>query len=370
MTGSTGCELTRALMRPHECPLLTPSQTELLIRQGRAADVLGQLAHKFRRAGVWDDVPEGARMHLASAEKLAQRQHVELHYEVAEIGRVLAAAGIRGVLLKGAAYVLLGLEVAQGRLVSDVDVLVDSQQLAEAESALMLAGWITTNPDTYDQSYYRRWMHELPPMRHVARGAVLDLHHAILPKTAKLSPATDLLLREVVVLEDCPDLAVLSRYDMVLHSAVHLMFEGELELGFRGLLDLDSLITEFSVEANFWPQLVARATLLNLQWPLFLALRYMASLIGTAVPPASQELLKKACGPRASGWRLRWLDRLYGRALQPDHASLDDRWTGLARFLLYIRSHALRMPYRLLLPHLIRKSIKGMSDMKTREVGA
>ena len=47
---------------------------------------------------------------------------------------------------------------------------------------------------------------------------------------------------------------------------------------------------------------------------------------------------------------------MLGLALQPDHPSCDSRWTGLARWLLYVRSHALRMPMRLLVPHLLRKS--------------
>ena len=34
----------------------------------------------------------------------------------------------------------------------------------------------------------------------------------------------------------------------------------------------------------------------------------------------------------------------------------DARWTGLARWLLYVRSHYLRMPLSLVVPHLVRKA--------------
>jgi hypothetical protein len=64
---------------------------------------------------------------------------------------------------------------------SDVDVLVPRDRLADVEAALMLAGWASTNPSEYDQHYYRRWMHELPPLQHIRRQTVLDVHHAILP---------------------------------------------------------------------------------------------------------------------------------------------------------------------------------------------
>jgi hypothetical protein len=43
-------------------------------------------------------------------------------------------------------------------------------------------------------------------------------------------------------------------------------------------------------------------------------------------------------------------------ALRPNHPSCDGPWTPLARWLLYVRAHWLRMPLRLLLPHLLRKA--------------
>ncbi|UUZ51358.1 nucleotidyltransferase family protein [Massilia sp. B-10] len=47
--------------------------------------------------------------------------------------------------------------------------------------------------DPYDQRYYRVWMHEIPPMQHVQRGSVIDVHHAILPLTAAARPDPALL---------------------------------------------------------------------------------------------------------------------------------------------------------------------------------
>jgi len=50
------------------------------------------------------------------------------------------------------------------------------------------------------------------------------------------------------------------------------------------------------------------------------------------------------------------MDALYKRALVPVHPSCDLYMTSLARWLLYIRAHYLRMPMYLLIPHLIRKA--------------
>jgi hypothetical protein len=73
-------------------------------------------------------------------------------------------------------------------------VLVPHGGLPSVEAALMLRGWATGKTTAYDQRYYRRWMHELPPLRHIGRQTWLDVHHAILPITARLKPDSAKLL--------------------------------------------------------------------------------------------------------------------------------------------------------------------------------
>ncbi len=152
--------LLEALHQPASMAVLSPGAWDLLIRQARRADVLARLGESARFHGLWDALPAQPRRHLESAMKLAQRQHVELRHEVQAIARALEPVGEPAVLLKGAAYVQAGLAASRGRMVSDVDILVPRQRLAEVESALMMAGWVQTNRDAYDQQYYRKWMHE------------------------------------------------------------------------------------------------------------------------------------------------------------------------------------------------------------------
>jgi hypothetical protein len=61
------------------------------------------------------------------------------------------------------------------------------------------------------------------------------------------------------------------------------------------------------------------------------------------------------------------MDALFGRALAPEHASCADGLTGLARELLYIRGHWLRMPLHLLLPHLFHKAFLAEREAEKRE---
>ena len=337
---------------------LSPVQWDLVVRQARRADVLARIAGLLQAQGAWDAVPFAPRQHLASALALVTRQQRELHFEVAQIARALQPIGLPVVLLKGGAYALAGLQASVGRMVSDVDILVPRERLVDVETALMLGGWMHTNHDAYDQHYYRTWMHELPPLRHLRRGAVLDVHHALLPGTAKVRPRTERLLQAAQSLPGHPDVQVLAPHDTVLHSAAHLFHESDFTRGFRGIVDLDALMREFADLPEFWSLLMERATVLELQWPLHHALRYTQAMLGTPVPAHALAALEPSVGQQA--WVCRWRDAVYLRTLQPDHASTSDRWTPLARSLLYLQGHRLRMPMHMLLPHLLRKALRGL----------
>ena len=50
------------------------------------------------------------------------------------------------------------------------------------------------------------------------------------------------------------------------------------------------------------------------------------------------------------------MDALFDRAMAPEHESCATTLTPLARQILYVRGHWLRMPLRLLVPHLAHKA--------------
>lgn len=360
--------LAEVLCRPEAMSQLSLADWDLLLRQGRVADVLARLCELAEDEGLEAALPSQVLRHLKAAQLVARRQHVELVYEAQHVRDALASEGVPLVLLKGAAYVLAGLQAGKGRMVSDIDLLIPRERLADVESALMKAGWLSSTRDPYDQQYYRRWMHEIPALRHIHRGSVLDVHHSVVPPTAGYGLDVQKMLDAVVPLPGMAGVFVLSDVDMVLHSAVHLMHEGELEMGFRGLVDIDALVNEFALaDAAFWDRLSERAISLNLQRPVFLALRYAQRLLGTAISQTCLERLREAAASLGDK-RLGWLDTLYERGLRPVHPSLDDRYSGWARSALYVRSHWLRMPPHLLVPHLLRKAGRRlMEGFKTRE---
>lgn len=347
--------LQQALGHPSALTSLNGRDWDHLIRLLRVADLTARVAHMAQQAQVWNALPEAPRRYLASGLHLAQRQHRELSFELRELDATLASLGQPVVLLKGAAYVAAACDAAQGRMVSDVDVLVRQDSLQGVESILMKAGWISKATSEYDQRYYRTWMHELPPMTHIKRGTVLDVHHAIMPLSARVHPSSELLLQSARPLPGFACLHVLAPMDQVLHSATHLMHEGEFDLGTRGLVDLDALLREHGQASDFWPNLVTRASDLQLTRPLFYALRYAGMMLGTAVPQDVLAELDQATGARPAALQLKWMDAMFRRVLCPPHPLVADRWTPLARGFLYLRGHWLRMPPGLLTLHLLRK---------------
>ena len=356
--------LNDALARPASLPSLRLAQWDLLIRQARGADLLARIASGYQTLGLTQQISPRPRMHLESAAKLAQRQHREILWEVEQISDALAHIGVDFVLLKGAAYVKRELNAAAGRTMSDVDILVARVDIAAVETALMMKGWMSEAKSAYDQRYYRTWMHELPPMRHFKRGTVIDVHHALLPTTARLHPSSSKLMVAATAIEPGGRVKVLEPVDMVLHSATHLFHEGELERGFRGLVDIDALLREFGPENGFWDRLVPRALELQLSRPLFYALRYTGMMLGTFVPPTVVEAVANTPGGRRPGPMRALMDALFLRALRPFHPTCADAFTPAARWLLYLRGHWLRMPPGLLLIHLVRKAVT--SDKKVK----
>ena len=325
------------------------------LRLARASNLLGRISRDIFARDLSHKVPTPVLPHLVAADRLVTHQQVSTVREGRFIAQALSGLDIPVVLLKGAAYAAAGLPAASGRLFGDVDILVPRASINAVEAALMMRGWSIGSIDPYDNRYYRQWMHELPPMAHLQRGTVIDVHHNILPQTIGYAPDASLLLDDSLPVGES-GLRVLSPVDMVIHSAVHLFHEGELKNGLRDLLDLCSLMDDFSGRNTaFWGRLTSRASELGLVWPLHLALRYSHMIFGLAVPGEALD----AMVARSSLGALRQatLDAIYTRAFLPEHPIASRPSVGFARTVLYVRSHALRMPMHRLLVHLGRKAI-------------
>jgi hypothetical protein len=349
---------------PTHQPSPSLREWESLLGQARQAGLQGRLAHHFLANGWLDQVPPGPQVHLQSALRLAERQWHEVTWEARCIRRALSAIDTPIVVLKGAAYLLANLPAARGRIFSDIDLMVSRQAIDAVEDALFAAGWISEERNPYNIRYYREWMHEIPPVRHVHRGTTIDLHHTITPPTSRFKVDGADLLSRIQPIPGQPGLYTLHPVDMVLHSAAHLFMEGDFGRGLRDLLDLNDLVIHFSRAPGFWDELLDRATHLGLQIPLSHALIHLNRLFSTAPP---QRLEQQVQSLDRSTMSRHVMSSLLGLALRPDHPHCDGPYTGLARWLLYVRSHHLRMPMYLAMPHLVRKAFMRLKKKQPEE---
>lgn len=343
---------------------------ELLLRQLRASDLTASFGTKLHDADLQQYIPSNLRWHFEAAKRVCDRHHEAVFWEIRELQNALGYRGIPVVVLKGSAYLISKKLAAKGRVFFDIDILVPRHALSDAENILKRHGWAPSHLNKHDQRYYREWSHEIPPMIHRIRETVLDVHHNIVPPTAKIKPDATKLLADAVTVEGREEIYVLSPVDMLLHSATHLFFEGEFGHGLRDLVDLDNLIIELSTAPEFWDSLLERAEAQQLTRPMFYALHYCSTMLGTPIPNHVLEKIK-AFAPKR--WHKKWMDALFLRALQPDHVTCNNWLSAFARWSLYLRAHYLRLPLHLLVPHLLYKTFiapyeEHRKAQKSREI--
>ena len=326
-------------------------QWNALIAVARAERLIGALAVRLEGRGL----PVEVEAVLADARRSSEQERRAALWEADCCRRALKDYHGKAVLLKGTAYVAANMDAGAGRSIGDLDILVAEKDLDEVEKALLAAGWEWVKEDAYDDQYYRRWMHELPPLIHRERDRMIDVHHTILPRTARPSPDPAAMLASAIALQ--PDahqkgvrlakfsswhgLHVLSPADMVCHAIAHLFADGEMDGGLRNLWDIDRMLREFAGSANFWDALAVRARRHQLLSHVRRALRLSERIYGTPV----DEKLRGQDSRMDNLFEARLMARDgWGRQTRP-----------LLRLAFTIRGHAMRMPPAMLARHLWTK---------------
>ncbi|MGW8277987.1 nucleotidyltransferase domain-containing protein [Sphingomonas aurantiaca] len=337
--------LARALADPASIAGLDADGWTAVLAMARAEQLIGTLAMRVDGLAM----PAAVKAILDDARAAAEHGRRAALWEAEMARRALAAVDCPVVLLKGTAFVAAGLSAGQGRSIGDLDILVPRESIDTVEAALLAAGWEWVKPDPYDDAYYRRWMHELPPLIHRERDRMIDVHHTILPLTARITPDPVALIDDSVTLEN--GLRVLSPENMVVHAAAHLLADGDLAGGLRNLWDIDRLCREFGdQDPDFCLTVMEAGHHHGLRNEVARALRLASQMFDTPVkgyalpicfhlePQPRDRLFRRRITAR-DGW---------GRPTRP-----------LTRLAFYIRSHWLRMPPAMLARHLWTKFRKA-----------
>ena len=261
--------------------------------------------------------------------------------------------------LKGSAYHFNEMKNFTGRMMSDIDLLVKEKDLPIVENALKKSGWATQNINDYDQKFYRNWAQEIPPLKHIFRQVDLDVHFNILPKTIKESLNGKHLFEQSIPLASDPCEKVLKPHAMLAHSAIHLFYESEYKKGLRDLYDIAIFINDYGDDKFFWQELIKLQEDIGNQQSLYFALRYSQKIYQVKIPKLIQEYFECYKPPSLI---LKILDFCFiavFTSMYPHHRKFGYK---IPLFILYMRGHLKRMPLRLLLPHLTRKSIDKLKE--------
>jgi len=128
------------------------------------------LAPALERWGLLRDLPADLRDYLLAMADLNRARNRALLAELEQVARVLNAAGLQPLALKGAANLLAGLhDDPAERLLVDLDLLLPPARLAEGVAALRAAGWQQVGAAEMTQ-------HHAPALHRHGCLATVELH--------------------------------------------------------------------------------------------------------------------------------------------------------------------------------------------------
>ncbi len=347
-------KLVDVLVKPEKLLELPPSALADIVSEARYFNMLVQLKHLCESKGYWPLLPKKFRSHLTSASLFYENQRRKLEIEAEEITRVLTPLKVQWMYLKGGAYHLSGMTGFSGRMMSDIDILVEEKALSQVESAFKNNGWVSARISNYDEKFYRCLSQEIPPLRHLYRQVELDVHFNILPKTLKETVDGRYLFEQSVAMDSRPYQKVLQPHAMLIHSAIHLFYESEYHKGLRDLYDIWILIEHYSTEENFWDDLIKLQSKIGNEESIYLALRYSKMVYHASIPVKVLEHYDRFKPNKFSLFILDFCFLNVFTSMYPPHKKLGHSFS---EGVLYLRGHLKRMPLRLLIPHLTKKSI-------------
>lgn len=320
--------LVQVLRDPAQAGRLDAEGWNRLLAAARAERLIGTLAYRLDDVAV----PDAARLVLTDAKRDTAREGQQALWEADRAADAMRGLDVKPILLKGTAYVAADLRAGQGRFIGDLDILVPRDAMPAVERALIAAGWEWVKEDPYDDAYYRQWMHELPPMIHVERDRMIDVHHTVLPLTARQTPDAAAMIADAIPITN--GLYILSAEDRIVHSVAHMLADGDMQGGLRNLWDIHCLLPDADPAA-----LEARAARHGLARHVGQARRLAGALYGDSARLTLWDRLVRARLLARNGW---------GQESRK-----------LLVFAFYIRSHWLRMPPAMLMRHLWTKWRKG-----------
>lgn len=220
--------------------LLDEIKWNALLRVLREKSLTASFYNRLRMKNIHSLIPDYCTNSFTSAVRFADAQAHQTFIQAKKLSSLLSDYDIPFIFLKGAAYTLGGNANGVGRLMTDIDICVVRGNIDTLENVLLNHKWSFKDMDEHDDKYYRAWSHELPPLKNDQEGVVLDVHHTLVPPVkGRFLNINELVSSSV----KCDAFNVPSNEWLILHSALHLIINEDVDNGLRDLTDIFTLLT-------------------------------------------------------------------------------------------------------------------------------
>lgn len=218
-------------------PAVSGDQLLVAVQRHRVTSTLARALDRV-------SLPPATGARIAAVHLQEQATVALLADDLARVTGLLRRSGIRCLAFKGLALAVQAHRDVAARGVGDLDLLVRPADLEGAHGVLVAAGWAPapgypTPGPSWAWHHVVRTHHELTL---VSRSSMVDLHWHLGPARSAIPGFDRLWDRSVTVDVLGHDVATLSPYDALAHSASHAARDGWHWL--RGLVDVQRLVMD------------------------------------------------------------------------------------------------------------------------------
>jgi hypothetical protein len=328
------------------CAMLTPKRVGAVpFRDDMDWELIVRLASEHMASpAVWRAVanaaaaPQEVKAYFAAIHHMNARRNQMILEGLEELLARFDQFRIKYVLLKGGASVASGLyDDPAERMLTDIDVLVATEQIKQAETALRSNGYKDATPiQTGSRRWFRSANHHLPPLVPPTGGFSIELHTSLVPwkKFSSLLPPAAILERAFVVQWNGRSIFVPHPTDCLFHNIVHSQLIDDLSycwmIELRQMRELAMFVASHCDDVD-WIDVERRFSTAGYRDVLAEQAVYSQALMGVAFPVGEHDA-QKAMN------RLRTGVMNSQRSLDADFAArphIGDVWAKLGR--IYVR---------------------------------
>ena len=233
--------------------------------------------------------PTGVMAALRKASLYASASSIRHELEISQVLHTLQNVGVPVIVLKGAYLAEKVYDNPAERLMSDLDLLVQFQDLERTVTVLETTGYRTQGPVSVE--FETQDGHHLQPLN--KKGSLsIEIHWTLVtPGFPQQLDIAGLWLRAELVKIAQAEALALAAEDLLLHLCFHATYHHTFRNGLRGLTDVAYVMRRFGASLN-WDAIASRAHASRTTAPVYLAVRLAVELLGAPLPPGALETLR------------------------------------------------------------------------------